>query len=126
MRRCNFFWFCVLTRSSLRAHIAVILSEICQNIYAIKAANTRPTELTRLDSALTKWSLELPEHLRFDPAAPKNPPPPPHILTLHMQYWCTVLLLRRPLYVIVSVPLLTGSSADGYHRSIRHIPDSKS
>ena len=81
------------------ASTAIIISEICQSIYAIKPATSRPAELARLDSQLTKWSLELPEHLRFDPASPKNPPPPPHILTLHMQYWCTMLLLHRPLYV---------------------------
>ena len=79
---------------------AITLSEICQSIYAIKATANRITELTRLDSQLSKWLIELPEHLRFDPAAPKTPPPPPHILTLHMKYWCTVLLLRRPLCVI--------------------------
>ncbi|KAI0640400.1 fungal-specific transcription factor domain-containing protein [Trametes meyenii] len=78
------------------AKLSVILSQICQTIYAIKPATSRPAELTKLDQALTRWSLELPEHLRFDPAAPKSPPPPPHILTLHMQYWCTVLLLHRP------------------------------
>ncbi|KAH9937840.1 fungal-specific transcription factor domain-containing protein [Epithele typhae] len=87
------------------AKLSVILSEICQSIYAIKPAASRPAELARLDSQLTKWSLELPEHLRFDPASPRNPPPPPNIFTLHMQYWCTVLLLRRPF--------------------IRHIEDSK-
>lgn len=76
---------------------AVVLSEICQNIYAIKPLGNRLAELSRLDSMLMKWSLELPDHLRFDPASPKIPPPPPHILMLHMQYWCTVLLLHRPL-----------------------------
>ncbi|KAI9068641.1 hypothetical protein FKP32DRAFT_1683251 [Trametes sanguinea] len=85
------------------AKLSVILSQICQSIYAIRPAASRPAELARLDSMLTKWSLELPEHLRFDPAAPKVPPPPPHILTLHMQYWCTVLLLHRPLYVFLSL-----------------------
>ncbi|KAI0365000.1 hypothetical protein BV20DRAFT_1103242 [Pilatotrama ljubarskyi] len=78
------------------AKLSVILSQICQSIYAIKPPTSRPAELARLDSMLTKWSLELPEHLRFDPAAPKMPPPPPHILTLHMQYWCAMLLLHRP------------------------------
>lgn len=81
----------------LLSFAALILSQICQNIYAIKPATNRVAELARLDSQLTKWSLELPEHLRFDPASPKNPPPPPHILTVHMQYWCTMLLLHRPL-----------------------------
>ncbi|KAF8236185.1 hypothetical protein L208DRAFT_677575 [Tricholoma matsutake] len=37
------------------------------------------------------------QHLRFEPAgSTKRPVPPPHILTLHMQYWCAVLLLHRP------------------------------
>ena len=76
---------------------ALVLSQLCQGIYAIKPPGNRPVELAKLDNQLTKWSLELPEHLRFDPASPKIPPPPPHILTLHMQYWCTVLLLHRPL-----------------------------
>ncbi|KAI8972440.1 fungal-specific transcription factor domain-containing protein [Trametes punicea] len=78
------------------AKLSLILSQICETVYAIKPPTSRPAELARLDRMLTKWSLELPEHLRWDPAAPKTPPPPPHILTLHMQYWCTVLLLHRP------------------------------
>ncbi|KAI0824538.1 fungal-specific transcription factor domain-containing protein [Trametes gibbosa] len=89
----------ILSCFNERAKLSVILSEICQTIYAIKPPASRPAELVRLDSLLTKWSLELPEHLRFDCAAPRAPPPPPNILTLHMQYWCTVLLLHRPLCV---------------------------
>ncbi|KAI0634003.1 fungal-specific transcription factor domain-containing protein [Trametes polyzona] len=86
----------ILSCFNERAKLSVILSQICQSIYAIKPPASRPAELARLDSMLTKWSLELPEHLRFDPASPKSPPPPPNILTLHMQYWCTILLLHRP------------------------------
>jgi hypothetical protein len=48
---------------------------------------------------LDKWYIDLPEHLRHESGPSKLPVPPPHILTLHMQYWCTVLLLHRPLYV---------------------------
>ncbi|EIW53654.1 uncharacterized protein TRAVEDRAFT_174477 [Trametes versicolor FP-101664 SS1] len=86
----------ILSCFNERAKLSVILSQICQSIYAIKPPASRPAELVRLDNMLTKWSLDLPEHLRFDPAAPKSPPPTPNILTLHMQYWCTVLLLHRP------------------------------
>ncbi|KAH9847011.1 fungal-specific transcription factor domain-containing protein [Lenzites betulinus] len=86
----------ILSCFNERAKLSVILSEICQSIYAIRPPASRPAELVRLDSLLTKWSLELPEHLRFDCAAPRVPPPPPNILTMHMQYWCTVLLLHRP------------------------------
>ncbi|TFK80053.1 hypothetical protein K466DRAFT_504549 [Polyporus arcularius HHB13444] len=94
----------VLSCFNESAKLSIVISEICQAIYSIRPSPNRPGELARLDSQLTKWLLELPEPLRYDPASPKNPPPPPHILTLHMQYWCTVLLLHRPF--------------------IRHIPDS--
>lgn len=80
------------------ATIAMILSMIMQAIYAIRPAPSRHVEFAKYDKALSKWYLELPSHLSFDPAAPKVPSPAPHILTLHMQYWCTVLLLHRPLY----------------------------
>ncbi|KAF9809457.1 hypothetical protein IEO21_07383 [Rhodonia placenta] len=54
------------------------------------------SEFSRFEKLLSKWYLDLPDYLRHDPAASKNAAPLPHILTLHMQYWCTVLLLHRP------------------------------
>ncbi|TBU22427.1 fungal-specific transcription factor domain-containing protein [Dichomitus squalens] len=103
------------------AKLSLVLSQICQSIYAIKPAVNRPSELTRLDSQLTKWCLELPESLRFDPASPKNPPPPPHILTLHMQYWCTVLLLHRPFirHIQDSTKLLSPSASSAREANIQ-------
>ena len=68
-----------------------------QDIYAIRPKCDRQSDFLRLEKALSKLYLELPDHLRFDPGHPKGSSPSPHILTLHMQYWCTVLLLRRPL-----------------------------
>ena len=79
------------------AKLSIILSMIMQCLYAIKPPAYRHQELQRFEKMLSKWYLDLPEHLRFDPAAQKTPVPLPHILTLHMQYWCTVLLLHRPL-----------------------------
>lgn len=76
---------------------AIILSMIMQAIYPIRPHSFRQTEFTRIEQLLDKWYLELPEHLRFDANTPKYSTLPPHILTLHMQYWCTVLLLHRPL-----------------------------
>lgn len=32
-----------------------------------------------------------------DPICTNCAPPAPHVFTLHMHYWCTVLLLHRPL-----------------------------
>ncbi|TFY61678.1 hypothetical protein EVJ58_g4373 [Rhodofomes roseus] len=78
------------------AKLSIILSMIMQCLYAIKPPAYRHQELQRFEKLLSKWYLDLPDHLRYDPASPKNPVPLPHILTLHMQYWCTVLLLHRP------------------------------
>lgn len=99
---------------------AEILSAIIQAIYAVRPfpgppgclnppavrPATRQAETSKqaaiLDGALDKWYFDLPEHLRYDPAVnidrdASSSLPPPHILTLHMQYWCAVLLLHRPL-----------------------------
>ncbi|RXW19674.1 hypothetical protein EST38_g6187 [Candolleomyces aberdarensis] len=73
-----------------------ILSTIVQAIYAVRPVSSRHAESTVLEGLLDKWYLELPEHLRYDPNGVNKVPPLPHILTLHMQYWCAVLLLHRP------------------------------
>ncbi|KAI0088316.1 fungal-specific transcription factor domain-containing protein [Irpex rosettiformis] len=78
------------------AKLSIILSMIMQTIYPIRPHSFRQTEFTRIEQLLNKWYIELPEHLRFDANTPKYATLPPHILTLHMQYWCTVLLLHRP------------------------------
>ncbi|KAI0080455.1 hypothetical protein K474DRAFT_1637713 [Panus rudis PR-1116 ss-1] len=78
------------------AKLSIILSMIIQAIYPIRPHVFRLTEFSRLEKLLNRWYLELPEHLRFDPASQKHTTLPPHALTLHMQYWCTVLLLHRP------------------------------
>ncbi|KAJ7920675.1 fungal-specific transcription factor domain-containing protein [Mycena leptocephala] len=56
------------------------------------ACGSRHAELVVLDGQLEKWHLALPAHLQHDPRAV----PLPQVLTLHMQYWCAVLLLHRP------------------------------
>lgn len=81
--------------------LSMILSSIVQCIYAIRPEPTRTSQFHILEEALDNWLLELPEHLRYDPAAAKfnGAParlPPPNVLTLHMKYWCTVILLHRP------------------------------
>lgn len=76
---------------------AGILGKIVKSIYAVRPVSSRHAESTILEGFLDKWYIELPEHLRYDPGSTKQPIPPPHILTLHMQYWCAVLLLHRPL-----------------------------
>ncbi|KAJ6622771.1 fungal-specific transcription factor domain-containing protein [Mycena sp. CBHHK59/15] len=87
----------VISCFNASANLSGILSQIVQAIYAIRPASSRHGELVVLDGLLEKWHLALPEHLRYDPAAKHASPTPfPHILTLHMQYWCAVLLLHRP------------------------------
>jgi hypothetical protein len=78
---------------------ANILCLIVQTIYAVRTASSRHLEAATFEGLLDKWYLELPEHLRFDVGAAtagKAPAPLPNVLTLHMQYWCAVLLLHRP------------------------------
>lgn len=99
---------------------AEILSAIIQALYAVRPYPDAPAALTSpiarpagrqaetakqaavLEGVLDKWYFDLPEHLRYDTAvaAERDAPsslPPAHTLTLHMQYWCAVLLLHRPL-----------------------------
>ncbi|KAI0293914.1 fungal-specific transcription factor domain-containing protein [Russula brevipes] len=76
---------------------ANILGDVVQTIYSVRSGPGRHSESIRLGTLLDKWLLDLPEHLRFDPGNWKKPhPPSPFVLTLHMQYWCVVLLLHRP------------------------------
>ena len=80
---------------------AMILSSVIQCIYAIRPEPTRASRFCTLEEALDNWLLELPEHLRYDPLAARFNGatarlPPPNVLTLHMKYWCTVILLHRP------------------------------
>lgn len=79
----------------------MILSSIVQCIYAIRPEPVRTSQFHTLEEILDNWLLELPEHLRYDPTAAKfngttTRVPLPNVLTLHMKYWCTVILLHRP------------------------------
>ena len=80
--------------------IAAIIGQILEALYSVRqAVPSRHAEAARLEEVLDKWLLELPDHLKLDINSIKNgaPPPAPHILVLHMQYWNAVLLLHRPL-----------------------------
>ncbi|KAG6888743.1 hypothetical protein C0992_007586 [Termitomyces sp. T32_za158] len=78
------------------ARLAGILSLIVQAIYAIRPTSSRHSEAKFLEGLLDKWYIGLPENLRYEIGSIKRQTPPPHVLTLHMQYWCAVLLLHRP------------------------------
>lgn len=66
-------------------------------IYGIRPVQSRHVEAMHFESLLDKWYLELPNHLRYDLGLPRGALPLPNVLVLHMQYWCAVLLLHRPL-----------------------------
>ncbi|KAI0633886.1 fungal-specific transcription factor domain-containing protein [Trametes polyzona] len=76
----------------------IILGEVFANIYRVSRAQTVPPRALRsqLYSRLLQWALELPEHLKYNPAASGRPCPAPHVLVMHIQYWVTVLLVHRP------------------------------
>ncbi|EGO26654.1 hypothetical protein SERLADRAFT_414597 [Serpula lacrymans var. lacrymans S7.9] len=94
----------VLSCFNASATLSGLLSMIVQAIYAIRPTSSRHAESLYLEGLLDKWYLELPEHLRFEPGSNKSPSPAPHVLTLHMQYWCTNLLLHRPFIRQVYLP----------------------
>lgn len=85
---------------------------IVQSLYSIRtsASSARHTEAYELEKRLDKWYLDLPEFLRYDPSVRKLPIPPPHVMTLVMNYWTTVLLLHRPLCVFIFLTLLSSHS----------------
>ncbi|KAJ7768678.1 fungal-specific transcription factor domain-containing protein [Mycena maculata] len=87
----------VISCFNASARLSGILSQIVQSIYALRPPSSRHAELIVLDGLLDKWLLSLPVHLRHDPAVRAGGEVPlPQVLTLHMQYWCAVLLLHRP------------------------------
>ncbi|KAG8928581.1 hypothetical protein FRC01_005706 [Tulasnella sp. 417] len=75
--------------------LSKLLGGIVRNLYVIRvpSSSTRYRERALIEQKLEKWLIELPEHFRCENP---NKPTSPNVLTLHMQYWCTVLLLNRP------------------------------
>ncbi|KAG6336398.1 hypothetical protein ID866_2692 [Astraeus odoratus] len=118
----------VLSCFTASATLSTILANIVQSIYCINSSS-RYTDAVRLEGALDKWYLDLPEHLRLEirhdtsgnwivPAGKNSPLP--HVLTLHMQYWCTTLLLHRPFIrqVYMGNKKTTESTSDIESRSV--------
>jgi Fungal specific transcription factor domain len=79
-----------------RAVLSRILAAVMHKVYSIRPTWSRITEAANLEARLDKWYYDLPDYLQYD-CHSKSPIPAPHILTLHLDYWCTVLLLHRPL-----------------------------
>lgn len=78
--------------------LAEIFSLVLDRLYAVNPDRTtaqRRAEFLEIDQKLQRWYMELPETLR----STASPVPPPHVLCLHMSYWCSVLLLQCPQWV---------------------------
>ncbi|KAG8948397.1 hypothetical protein FRC04_009767 [Tulasnella sp. 424] len=75
--------------------LSKLLGGIVRNLYVTRlpSSSTRYRERALIEQKLDKWLIELPEAFRCENP---NKPTSPNVLTLHMQYWCTVLLLNRP------------------------------
>ncbi|KAI0756844.1 fungal-specific transcription factor domain-containing protein [Daedaleopsis nitida] len=77
-------------------HLSVIITDIMDKIYPVQSvAGTSPRTLfEHLETRLSKWFIELPEHLRFSPNE-KTAAVLPHVLVLYIEYHAAVLLLHR-------------------------------
>lgn len=78
--------------------LAVLINRIIANIYAIRTrvlGQSSETLLTLLDQSLASWYIGLPPHLVYTPKSKKVPPP--HVLSLHLQFYSALILLHRPL-----------------------------
>ncbi|TFY70003.1 hypothetical protein EVJ58_g92 [Rhodofomes roseus] len=80
-----------------QCELSVIITDIMDQIYPVKTIPDSPPRrqlLQRLEERLHKWQINLPDHLRYSPAAHLETPLP-HILILHIEYYSAVLLLHR-------------------------------
>ncbi|QRV98551.1 Fungal specific transcription factor domain [Ceratobasidium sp. AG-Ba] len=93
----------VLECFAAASKLSAILSHIVETLYSIRPGSqhvSKAAERVELEEQLEKWMLALPPYLRYDIARGvvegSGKVPPPHVFTLHMMYWCSVLLLHRP------------------------------
>lgn len=84
-----------LNRSSALFHIAAQALRSFYSINAPKDRATRKRYLDELSGQLCDWRANLPAHLSFEVSG-QAASPLPHILTLHCQYYATVILVHRP------------------------------
>lgn len=79
------------------ASLAVLINRVIINVYAIRIrvlGQSSATLLSLLDQSLASWYLNLPATLQYSPASRKVPPP--NVLTLHLTFYSTLILLHRP------------------------------
>ena len=73
------------------------MSNLVETVYAVRppAGLSRQAASALIEKRLDMWYIGLPKHLELN--CTTKVVPPPHVFTLHMQYWCSVLLVHRPL-----------------------------
>lgn len=80
--------------------LAIIACGIMERLYAVHNKAVSPTaiwsEARSLEKELLAWENDLPLQLRLDSQEAISRAPP-HLLTLHMQKECAVIVLQLPL-----------------------------
>lgn len=87
--------------------LCVILNDLMQGIYSSSAQPTRSHEdpeagtsessFIKISRDLRDFWVSMPDHLRIDPNRMPSVAPPPHIVSLNLLYYTTLILLHRPL-----------------------------
>ncbi|TFK94392.1 hypothetical protein K466DRAFT_476476 [Polyporus arcularius HHB13444] len=77
-------------------HLSIIITDIMDKIYPVQPSSDVPRRklFELLETRLSKWTIDLPEHLRFS-ANDKHASVLPHVMMLHIEYQAAVLLLHR-------------------------------
>ncbi|TIA81811.1 hypothetical protein E3P92_02325 [Wallemia ichthyophaga] len=84
------------------SRLSALENSILEHCYSIKhGSGDSIGMLSELHQRVDQWSIDLPRHLKY--TASSQHLPPPHVLTLHTAFHCTLILLHRP-YVTTPSP----------------------
>lgn len=88
-------------------------------IYPVQLSTETPRRVLfeQLERRLSKWMIDLPDHLRYHPN--DKPTLLPHVLVLHIEYHAAELLLHRALCVLTHIIALNHT----YHGTSSLPPD---
>lgn len=85
-----------ISRLNYSTALFTVIADILQECYAV-GSTTYSEGPNQLDERLRKWHASLPRHLTID--LDRDEPavvPPPHVISLHIQYNVSLILLHRP------------------------------
>ncbi|KAI0801106.1 fungal-specific transcription factor domain-containing protein [Fomes fomentarius] len=77
-------------------NLSVIITDVMDKIYPVQISTETPRRVLfeQLERRLSKWMIDLPDHLRYHPND-KHATLLPHVLMLHIEYHAAELLLHR-------------------------------